>query len=324
MAINFDKPDIGDNYSTGYTQNIRDSIKALAKLLDGETITANFAGVKRYNAANDLFEEWSGTAWVEMPLAYVKLSSYTAADVLTKLLTVDGAGSGIDADLLDGNNSAAFALLAGAQFTGNVNVGSGTRALIDTNGDFHARRNGPTGVCYLGDQSGGSRYVFYDGTKYEMPGALLNVNGALVWTQGNDGSGSGLDADMLDGVQGSAYAPLASPNFSGTPQHNGIEIGYRSVPRVSTTGLTATVNERGKCYASTGTITVPNSTFASGDALSVYNDSGSAITIAQGSGFTLRQVGTGNTGNRTLAARGLVTIWFNSAAEAVISGGGLS
>jgi len=31
-------------------------------------------------------------------------SSYTASDVLTKLLTVDGSGSGIDADLVDGLN----------------------------------------------------------------------------------------------------------------------------------------------------------------------------------------------------------------------------
>jgi hypothetical protein len=35
-------------------------------------------------------------------------SSYTASDVLTKLKTVDGAGSGLDADLLDGNSSAHY------------------------------------------------------------------------------------------------------------------------------------------------------------------------------------------------------------------------
>lgn len=40
---------------------------------------------------------------------YLLSSSYTAADVLAKLLTVDGSGSGLDADLLDGNSSAAFA-----------------------------------------------------------------------------------------------------------------------------------------------------------------------------------------------------------------------
>jgi hypothetical protein len=36
-------------------------------------------------------------------------ASYTAADVLAKLLTVDGAGSGLDADLLDGQSSAFYA-----------------------------------------------------------------------------------------------------------------------------------------------------------------------------------------------------------------------
>ena len=35
-------------------------------------------------------------------------SSYTAADILTKIKTVDGAGSGLDADLLDGISSASF------------------------------------------------------------------------------------------------------------------------------------------------------------------------------------------------------------------------
>lgn len=38
----------------------------------------------------------------------------TAAGILTKLLTVDGAGSGLDADLLDGMSSAAFAPAASA------------------------------------------------------------------------------------------------------------------------------------------------------------------------------------------------------------------
>lgn len=35
-------------------------------------------------------------------------SSYTAADVLTKIKTVDGSGSGLDADTLDGINSTGF------------------------------------------------------------------------------------------------------------------------------------------------------------------------------------------------------------------------
>jgi hypothetical protein len=45
-------------------------------------------------------------------------SAYTAADVLAKLLTVDGAGSLLDADLLDGQSSAFY--LAIANLTGSI------------------------------------------------------------------------------------------------------------------------------------------------------------------------------------------------------------
>jgi hypothetical protein len=38
-------------------------------------------------------------------------ASYTAADVLTKVKTVDGTGSGLDADLLDGHDSTYFAVV---------------------------------------------------------------------------------------------------------------------------------------------------------------------------------------------------------------------
>ena len=40
---------------------------------------------------------------------------------------------------------------------------------------------------------------------------------AKIWNSGNDGSGSGLDADLLDGQHGSYYAPLESPALTGTP-----------------------------------------------------------------------------------------------------------
>ncbi len=39
----------------------------------------------------------------------LEATAYTASDVLTKLQTVDGASSGLDADLLDGNHASAFA-----------------------------------------------------------------------------------------------------------------------------------------------------------------------------------------------------------------------
>lgn len=45
-------------------------------------------------------------------------SSYTASDVLSKILTVDGAASGLDADLLDGQHGSYYAPVASPTFTG--------------------------------------------------------------------------------------------------------------------------------------------------------------------------------------------------------------
>lgn len=66
-------------------------------------------------------------------------SSYTAADVLTKIKTVDGAGSGLDADLLDGQSSAYYqpassALTTSTTFGGDV---SGTYNAIVVADDSH-------------------------------------------------------------------------------------------------------------------------------------------------------------------------------------------
>ncbi|MBX3562466.1 MAG: hypothetical protein KF780_11720 [Sphingomonas sp.] len=96
-----------------------------------------------------------------------------------------------------------------------------------------------------------------------------------------------------------------------------LELGYRDIPRV-TGGI-----ERGKCHAASSGVTL-NTGAAAGSTYSIYNDSGSAITITQGSGLTLRLAGTGTTGNRTLAARGFATIWFNGTTEAIVSGAGVS
>jgi hypothetical protein len=89
-------------------------------------------------------------------------------------------------------------------------------------------------------------------------------------------------------------------------------------------GGTLVIGDRGTLVSVTAGVTVPANVFAANDVVTIYNNSGSNITITQGASLTLRQVGTANTGNRTLAQRGLVTVVFISATEAVISGGGLT
>ncbi|MEM8615302.1 MAG: hypothetical protein AAGF20_00050 [Pseudomonadota bacterium] len=45
-----------------------------------------------------------------------------ASTILSRLLTVDGSGSGLDADLLDGNEAGAFVLKAGDTMTGDLSI----------------------------------------------------------------------------------------------------------------------------------------------------------------------------------------------------------
>jgi len=77
-------------------------------------------------------------------------------------------------------------------------------------------------------------------------------------------------------------------------------------------------------YISTGGVTLNNSVFSAGDAVTIINNSGSDQTITQGSGVTLHNSADAATGNRTLAGRGMATVWFASASVAYISGAGLS
>jgi len=62
-------------------------------------------------------------------------ASYTAADVLAKLITVDGSGSGLDADLLDGLNSATAntaSTIVARDASGNFSAGTITANLTGT------------------------------------------------------------------------------------------------------------------------------------------------------------------------------------------------
>ena len=100
----------------------------------------------------------------------------------------------------------------------------------------------------------------------------------------------------------------------------------RSIPANSQSGAyVAVAADAGKAiYISTGGVTINDSVFSAGDAVTIINNSGSNQTITQGSGVTLYNAADATTGNRTLAGRGMSTIWFVSASAAYISGAGLS
>lgn len=102
----------------------------------------------------------------------------------------------------------------------------------------------------------------------------------------------------------------------------------RSVPVNSqTTGYTLTAADCGRVVSiTTGGVTAPASVLSAGNAVTIYNNSGSSQTITQGSGLTLQWAGqsSSTTGNRTLGLYGICTILFISSTSAVITGAGLT
>ena len=92
-----------------------------------------------------------------------------------------------------------------------------------------------------------------------------------------------------------------------------------------TSAYTLVAADDGKCInITTGGVTVPSSVFSAGQTVTIYNNSSSSQTITQGSGVTMYLVGTATTGNRTLAQRGLATVFCVASNTFVITGGGLT
>ena len=195
--------------------------------------------------------------------------------------------------------------------------------------------NGDTGNViatkgtFSGDVGIGGTLTYEDVTNVDSLGIITARNGIKI------GTGVGVAASIsVDGnaeFAGIVTATTFTGNITGT---TGTFTGavtdskgdIRSIPANSQSGAyVAVAADAGKAiYISTGGVTINDSVFSAGDAVTIINNSGSNQTITQGSGVTLYNAADATTGNRTLAGRGMSTIWFISAGGAYISGAGLS
>ena len=126
-------------------------------------------------------------------------SSYTAADVLTKIKTVDGSNSGLDADLLDGQQGSYY---TGYTDTAIANLVDSAPATLDTLNELAAA---------LGDDPNFATTVT-NSIATKLPSASYTAADVLTKIKTVDGTASGLDADLLDGQQGTYYYPASNPN----------------------------------------------------------------------------------------------------------------
>jgi len=223
----------------------------------GDGVTAGYAGfdIDRgnlvsyqfvFNEATDVFEfgPVGGTAGVVVSKVYVdtadalklNASSYSATDVFSKVLSLDGSGSGLDADLLDGHEAAYFVKSAQDYMDAIQTIdGSGSGLDADKLDGHEATYFAPQTSTYnktevdsliddvidsapgalntlnelaaaLGDDANFSTTVT-NNIATKLPSASYTASDVLTKIKTVDGSGSGLDADTLDSFQASYFSP---------------------------------------------------------------------------------------------------------------------
>lgn len=151
----------------------------------------------------------------------------------------------------------------------------------------------PSGTSLLKANSGGALANAVAGTDYVTPGGVL----------GTPSSGT-LSSCTVDGTNG---------------------VGYISIPQSGsdkTTAYTLATTDVGKYIGvgTSGSIVVPTSTFANGNAISIFNNTSANITITTSA--PTAYIGGTNTVKTsiTLATRGIATILFVSATVCVVTG----
>jgi hypothetical protein len=185
---------------------------------------STISGIYRYGVMTVLESNGAGIAQLYTPHTGNKIALRTGwsngnwygwQQIWTN--TSDGAGSGLDADLLDGINSTQFVRndvlneQVSSYLTINSDNGFSVLELEDASNVqrvhvYHANASNYFGIGVF-DTAGSNRKDL-----------ILNQSGAItwnlstIWTAGNDGVGSGLDADVLDGQQGSYYTNASNIN----------------------------------------------------------------------------------------------------------------
>tara|TARA_R100001126_G_C4860765_1_gene167210 strand:+ start:141 stop:1133 length:993 start_codon:yes stop_codon:yes gene_type:complete len=207
----------------------------------------------------------------------------------TKIVYLDGAGAG--AAVVDA--LANFNLNLASQITGTLPVA-----------------NGGTGITSFG--SGVATWI----------GTPSSANLASAVT---DETGSGA---LVFATSPTLVTPVlgtpASGNLQSCTADGTDEVGFRNAPAVGTktSGYTLATGDVGKYVqvGSGGSIVIPNSTFAEGDVVSIFNNTTGDVTITCTITTAYKAGEDADIATATLVTRGVATILFISGTVCVITG----
>jgi hypothetical protein len=204
--------------------------------------------------------------------AKLDAANYTAADVLTKIKTVDGDGSGLDADLLDGLE------------TSSTNTGD-TVVVRDSAGDFSA--NSITAVGFTGNLTG-NVIGNLTGT---VTGNATNVDGTVTINHGGTGGTTAQEARENLGLGDIVTLDASNVNFTGG----------------TITGITDLAIADGGTGASNATAARTNLGLVIGQDVQPFNNELTAFSSLTTTGIVVK-TGTGTAETRSISASTNISI----------------
>jgi hypothetical protein len=262
----------------------------------------------------------NGTTWTSaVPAAggieyEVKTANYTAADKEGILADTSGGAFTVTLPLTpDPGAQVIVADPTGDWGTNNLTIGRNGETIADVALDL---------IC---DISGVSVQLVYDGTTWAVY-AQVGGNGGTVVTEA--------------GTQTLTNKTLTSPTLTtpvlGTPSSGTLtnctadgtnKIGYQNIPLsgIKTASYTLVAGDVGKFVEldTSGTIVIPASVFAAGDAISVFNNTSATIACTCSAITTVYKGGTNTNISATgfsITTRGVATILFIATTTVVITG----
>jgi len=177
-----------------------------------------------------------------------------------------------------------------------------------------------------------------DGT-FDTNGSLKQTLGtvnlaSVTGTLGTANGGTGVTTSTGSGSNVLSTSPTLVTPLLGTPTSGNLSnctadgtnnVGYRNIPQSGsdkTSSYTLATTDVGKFIGvgTSGSIVVPNNTFAAGDVVSIFNNTSSGATLTMS--ITTAYIAGTNTDKDTLtlATRGVATILFISGTVCVVSG----
>jgi hypothetical protein len=187
-----------------------------------------------------------------------------------------------------------------------ININDADMALYAENASGTVKRlmNNPAGL----------KYPTVDGTANQV--MVTNGSGVLSWAAGP----SGTYLPFSGGTMTGAITFAAGQTVDGTNK-----IGYLNIPLsgIKTASYTLVASDVGKFIelGTSGSVVVPASVFAAGDAISIFNNTSASISCTCSAITTVYKGGTdADISTFSVTTRGVATILFITATVAVVTG----